>query len=451
MSFKEQQLITEYRLQDIASLRQSIFSLKSLIVNFDYTETDKFSIWDGINILSDQLDFISGNEPTEEQKMFQENVILFIDNNLLFTLHEKLKGLSDESQINRQSLNELNISNPQLSLQLEYVCIILNLIKKSGEVYSSVELFKILDNTTINEVEKFRILNTLVFLLNDDENREVGRIELPKILASGVAVHKKLYNWEEAIRLFLILTLVIKEFSSLPESVQYFIINNYFYCAQVFGIPINKMMERALYETRNIQSYIEKNLIFLDAVKRNEEIVLIGKDLQVEISIGELLGKYIDKKLPDLNSEKNISVYLEDLYVDVKEKSLYIKWLKSFFSLYFYLEQANLISNNVGGELNEKEIADNELIKLCTFFALGPIGFDEIIKYYQNQEKINVPLNRFINQLKKLVSLKDEGVIEDLIKLTNILRDNNIIFDSDELIEYHESDNQFHWNEDYLK
>ncbi len=450
MLFKALQSITDYRLQNITMFRQSILSLKDLTLKFGYNSSDdKFSIWRGILSLADELDFLSGDELAEEQKKFQENIILFIDNDLLLSLQTKMQGLDSSAQ-NISQLSELDVVNTQLSLQLEYVCTILNLFKKSGVIYSSEELFTAMTNTTSVE-NKFRILNTLVYLLNDDEIRQAARFELPKFLTMEENIQQKLYTWEEAVTLFLVLAIVVKEFSHLSEFKQYFVVKNYFYHSLVLGVPIVKVVESALSETRNILSYVDKNLILLNAFVKNQEHILTGKNLETQAGLADLLNKYIGQNLSEPESETNVTKFLEEYYIDAKDKNLYVNWLKSFFSTYFHLAQANLIDNNTGGQLNEKEIAENELIRLCTFFALGQIGFDEIIQYYQQQNEINVPLTRFITKLRELADLKDQSVADDLLVLTAALHENGILLDNNELIEFHESDNKFHWNEDYLK
>jgi len=66
--------------------------------------------------------------------------------------------------------------------------------------------------------------------------------------------------------------------------------------------------------------------------------------------------------------------------------------------------------------------------------------------YFKNKNPV-VPIKAFLNKLREVVPLENEDSVQALARLTGLFHQARIIPSSQELIEFHEQDGKFHWNE----
>ena len=87
-----------------------------------------------------------------------------------------------------------------------------------------------------------------------------------------------------------------------------------------------------------------------------------------------------------------------------------------------------------------------ELMKLLAYFAYDG-EFERAIEYFKD-EKSKVPLRIFLEYLREAVGLEDVVNAQNGLSFTEALREAGLLPANQDIIEYHEQDGQFHWNED---
>ena len=118
--------------------------------------------------------------------------------------------------------------------------------------------------------------------------------------------------------------------------------------------------------------------------------------------------------------------------------------------IYLHLKNADLVQNNQGGELTEEDLYDNDVILLLAWFGIGSSGAASLVKYFK-QENPRVSLVGFFERLKEVVDLNNQVTIENIFEFTSALRDNILLSSDQDIIIFHESDGQFHWNDELFK
>ena len=469
--------ISKYCLQDQSQLHQAIFEFVDIAIGFGSSKKSEFDIWQGAIAINNLLDDLSSDDADADFKFYQFGIINLINSNLFTTISREIGSLNElfdtipkenyndtiadvfkKFDLNEATLlgwskawqglkseKKLEVTDKidnlvkvydELKSQLEVVCEILKLIEQPQSFYSADEALLILSGKE-QKFSNVRLCKSLRFFYNDNDFHEDARILLNALLLDK-NFKKSEYTWDEIVWLYLVLALVWKEFPRLSALQQSFVLTNYFFRSIMLNLPVQKAIGDTLYFTRNIVSYMELNALLVQAIKANLEVVTIDNSTQV---LGNMACRFSEEKI----SKNGIVGFVNKFWPESKDYEINKnkQWIVNFFEMYLKLINGKFIENNMGGEMTEVEIANNELVRLITMFGIGESGFGEIIEYYKKQNFL-VPIKSFFSELREIVEL-DENVVGDLLALTSLLKENGILLPEQEVVEYLESDNKFYW------
>lgn len=353
-----------------------------------------------------------------------------------------------KSFLNSLGTDNSRILSKEVLKNLEYISASLNLM--SGmEVYTPDEFKEIFLESKI-QIDYLRFFHTLgQIFVGLDKNKYIEFI-LVFLSVDSVINRQKLIN-EEALIISLFLRIVWKNFIFLNFDDKKLLLQNYLYRSVVTGVPVLKILKDYFYyNSYDEYSYLIEHTKIIPELKQNKEIVNLDSDITS--------GEAVNKKLIDVINGYEVrsggkvldgfsqQEYIKELFEKEKKKQFYVGWFMQIFFIFFHTERCTLIEIPHFKEDSEEKIQSKELseILLKIFFE---DEWGDIVKYYQ-QEKSLVPIEVIFRNYARNFNLKNEAAVQRFAKLSDLLKKEGII--NEDILEFHESDGQFHWNKNLL-
>ncbi len=311
-------------------------------------------------------------------------------------------------------------------------------------IYPPNELFEILSG----KKEQYN-LNRVLFTLND---ASVG-LNAKELLYNDIIlpvldienVERELIGWEDALMYAMMLKMVWSSFSFLSDDDKTSIVRFTFFKAIVVGVPVEEIFKSFLFDTSSIVDFVIKHGVILEGLKQNKEEVLIDvKNIKYRL-LTDIAQTHEVRKSDDKSESYLQQEYIDDLYKQVRGRDKYISWLREVLYIISAVEEGKLIEKPFFEIEQSQKKERQDVTKLLTWFFV-PNRWFKFVEYL-NQKDDRVPFGRFLYYCTKYFTLENDDVIQMFSDFEFFLQENNILKLNENILEFYEEDDKFHWNE----
>lgn len=302
----------------------------------------------------------------------------------------------------------------------------------------------------VGEVDNERLLVTLSEAKYDDKNGYKFVRSIVNFLLIGTERDEEKMEWEESFILFAMLDVLYHRFSKLTGTERWFVLQNYFYKAIVCGLPVKNVLQNYLRDSDSTFDHLIKCSELKECLANNKEKTPINLMKGEKRQMVVLLNNYVSQAAgDDLNGYK-IEEFAQNLYKGEIGRDAFVAWLREVFLIVLHVNSADLIDWDRDRNFGQEEVAAEDKVKLLFYVGFGGQILRRVVDYFRNKKSV-VSLGVFIKTLKENFDLGDEKIVERILDFIKILKENGLFGDDKELIEFHESDGKFHWNEELFK
>ena len=345
-------------------------------------------------------------------------------------------------------------ANPNDQVIAEELYEQLNLLNASFGLLSGVkeltsgEIFVALSDPKIFDEERVRFYYSCRTAIKGQDIRKYSAMIMPLLAVDEFALEEQ-FIWSEVLMYSLLLQIVWLNFSNFEIGDQEVLLQKYFYKAIIAGVSVRQILTNLIMSAEDVYMYTIWHSFMIQALEKNKESVVIGKpeDNLVRDFFG-LITSYrtrVGEKFLNGLEQKN---YITALYEGRDKKEHLVMWLMEAFYIYLNIKTGNLVPyERYSGQKNdqETEIYINEFAKLYEWFFFEA-DWDKIVLYYQKPE-FRVPLVAFLRGCHDVFDLESETAVERITKFSEFLHQNGLLPKDQDVLEFHESDGRFHWNE----
>jgi hypothetical protein len=367
-------------------------------------------------VLTNRLKLVSDNfakKDLNELLWLDKQMFNFIDSDLIWQFlsspdKDKMSLLADNLKLVNAAIGEED-----------------NLVR-----YNSAEISACL-NLSKKDFDYFSLIFSLRQELLDQYNRDLVKAIFSYL--QKISIYK---DWEikELVVLIYLLNIVWKNFDFILPEEQSYLLSLFFYISVFSGIPVTDILKNSVYQTNNPVAFVVKNNFLAQALDKNIEIIPADEKLEQMVDLAEIL-KFFS------TTDQEANIFVKNNY-KTSQKVL-IDSLTEVLSVYRGLHASNLIEKNYAGEDSEVDSYEQEVSNLLNWFIVKA-DWNKLLDYYKNK-KVRVPFVVFIENLPRFIDLEKTAAAEKISEFTDLLKSNNIIPSDQEIIEFHESDGQFHW------
>ncbi len=314
-------------------------------------------------------------------------------------------------------------------------------------IYTPQELSNIFSQKMV-DYDKHSFLYTCLQISLGLDHEEYIDVIMP-FMTLEVVLARRDFNTEDTLMYAVLIKALWFNFLLLSDDDRYELLKNYFYKAIVIGAPVQKILQNYLdVNSYNQYIYLKKYIDLIKALKKNTENILVFQDNKTSTKpLLSMINDYVvsvgEVKILDGLAQKE---FLSSFYGSIKGWGKYVKWLTEVFYIFFHIERANLLEKPAFNEKNKISQSEEDLLDLLYIILMGN-DWSKLISYYKQANPL-LPLQVVLRYCSKDFILDDEDVLDKFLDLTQALKDADII-DKD-IIEFHESDGKFHWNEELI-
>lgn len=401
--------IYSYFFEDLSVIEKKLLSLES----FDYNMS-------GLSELSDSV---------KNRILILSNIFKKSDPKEYWPIEKQLLKLIDIKSVDELLANPnfLTLNNTNDNL------IIINASLGGEDVFDKYSTDEV--NNIFNKSRQNFDYVTLINSLRQEITNRYDR-KLIKAIFDYLKKYDFNKSWEikDIVVFVLSLNIVWKNYEFLLPAEQEYLLKLFFYLSVFIGVPVSNVLIRSVYNTNNPVDFVLKHKFIYDNLKENIEVVPQDETLTKFFDLKEIFENFA-------LSNASVDNFLKENY-NTKSKNL-ISTLSEALKIYEEVKNSNLIEKNYAGEVNIADNFDFQLSELLSWFS-AKSEWEKIISYFQM--KPLVPANVFIKNIKEFVDLNKTDAANKVLEFFEVLKQKQIIPDRDFLI-FHESDNQFHWNE----
>lgn len=311
--------------------------------------------------------------------------------------------------------------------------------------YTFGELTEIVFEGT-GDIDDERFLTTLSEAKYDDKNG----YRFVKLIIDFLSIHneanEKPMEWEEALVLYSLLDVLYYRFFKLTGADRWFVLQNYFYKAIVCDLPVKKVLQDYLRDCDSTFDYMIRSSELKDCLSSNLENVPVDLEKDEKQQLLFLLKNFISRSGGDVLGGYKMEEFLQGLYKDKIGRDASVSWLREAFVIILHINDASLIDWYKDREVGSEERASEDKVKLLSYVCFGGTILHRVVDYFNNKGNI-VSLGVFIQALKESIDLTDENMVKKILDFGEVLKENNLLGGGSVLLEFHESDGKFHWNE----
>lgn len=349
-------------------------------------------------------------------------------------------GWLDKQLLNLLDFNLINqvVSNPNKQ-DVDLLLFDLKLVNAVVGGETNLTRYKTADIIDfINLAKKDFDYITLVYSLRQELAGNYNRDLIKAIFGylQKVNIYK---DWEtkDLLVFVLLLNIIWKNFDFILPIEQEYLLKLFLYVSVLMGVPVADYLKSYIYNnTNNPVDFVVKHQVFFDAVRQNIEVIPVQADVTRVADLSDVFVGFISAKTTPDNFANNFYQSNEKVLKDILVKVLYI---------FDKLKQSNLAEKNYAGDENIADDFNYQQSELISwFFAKEEWG--NIQKYYSSASPLVAP-ELFIRIFPLFIDLEKAEAISKLSEFTDFLKNNKIILEDKELIEFHESDNKFHWSQ----
>lgn len=295
-----------------------------------------------------------------------------------------------------------------------------------------------------DQIDTSRMLYTLSKVSQGNDLRDLS---LPILDILNQHKDRTVYSLDEILLYFLFLDIAWKSVQNIPKDGQILLFSYYFYQSIVLGVPVKEYVSRELYKTSVPFDFFLLCKRWSEYIEENGESIMIKENGSESSSFFELVQKFEGltggKGFEDGYVKNN---FLQQLYGQEKNRDYLAVWLGEALYIYYHLQQADLIKNNVGGEKTEVDIFFDQQVQLAKFF-LEEKDWIKLIAYFKTEKPL-VTLNVFLSLLPETFDIENEGAVNMLLRFSALLHENLLLAEDREIIEFHEDEQKFYWSKE---
>ncbi|MCX6780179.1 MAG: hypothetical protein NT034_03300 [Candidatus Magasanikbacteria bacterium] len=406
------QKIYKYFYQDLSIIEQSLENL----VSFDIS---RFASLEEVESFKNIINFL--NDIVKDKEL---NEYLWLDKQF-FNLLDSILINQVVSSANKQEIDSLIINLKLVSAALG-----------EGNGLARYDVKNIID--CINLSKKDFDYTSLIYSLRQELAGNYSR-DLVKAIFVYLQKVEAYKDWEikDLIVFILLLNIVWKNFDFILPVEQEYILSLFYYVSIFIGIPVGSYLKASIHNTTNNPvDFVLKNKIFFEALQKNIEVVPAQEDISRVADLRDVFVAFISNKSTPNDFANNFYQSNEKVL-----KSVLIEVLSVFYGL----KQANLAEKNYAGEDNIADDFDYQQSELLSWF-FAKEEWSKIESYYQQPNPL-VPVGVFLNKFNLFIDLNKEEAINKLVEFSEFLKSKKLLSADKEIIIFHESDGQFHWND----
>lgn len=258
------------------------------------------------------------------------------------------------------------------------------------------------------------------------------------------------FLWEDLLIFTLMLRIVWRFINYASVEEQNILFSRYLYKSIVFGLPVRQYLENYFNGSVSFPEYVYKlNGMITLLEKSTEEVMVYRATEGKRESLASLIAMYNSHANKQGAEAFEKQEFINTLYIiGLKGRDKFIHWLRETLYIYTGAETAKLGENpdyRKRFELNEYE---KQVSQLLDWF-LDVETWPKIIEYYNHTEHA-VSVWVLIKNCSLIFDLKKEKAAQRFLDFTSLLQQNNILKPHEFIIEFHEEDGQFHWNENLI-
>ena len=341
---------------------------------------------------------------------------------------------------------ELENSGNDILSQIEHLGAFLKV--STVQPYTKKEFADVLAGD-ISTYEGPRLAATVRYLLDNGEGIALSNIAYEHLHVVGI-YKKPTYAWDEALYLTILLHAPFLYFRQLHWEFQEFWLTFYFVKAHIAGVPVTHLLQDYLYnETSTLLDYATENIFLLKSLDKNQEIIPLGID-GVNITLGALCKEYMLRLGEKFNDGYRREEYIEEHVASAEHKGLWKHVLRKILYIYAHLKSVDLIEKNRGSEPSEKEIYDNQIEHLLTWW-IDEDFWDLIAEYFMKAHETPavVPLGSLVSNIQKNESLEDPKIQDKAVRFNEFLREKGVLKEDQDIVIYNEQRGRFEWNHEW--
>lgn len=336
-----------------------------------------------------------------------------------------------------------------LHFQLELIASFFR-INRDWTLYSLQEFASILSGETA-VYDGRRLAATLRDYMSYDKEGVKAVDEIYEYLRIAQVQKKHDYTWEDAFFMTVFLYFVFHFFNRLHPIQQEFWLNYYFVKAVTADVPVRKILEYELYnETDNPADYVNYVFLFYEAIRNNQEDLLVNDRTQQILEVAEIIKNYLSRTGDRFNDGYLREQFISELISGASKKGRLQDILREILYIFCHLKSVDLVETNKGSAVTEKDFFEHQLERLLIWWLeedLWPL----LVKYYTEKNEQNVvPLKALLRYIQANENLDKNEIVDKLLKFSSFLKQENVLRGEDDLILFHESDNEFHWNSEVV-
>jgi len=364
-------------------------------------------------------------------------------------INQEFLLLFDKRLIDEFSKTELRNQNAlvlKLYDHLKLLCVAAGGLS-DFEMYAPEEIKNIFSQAGTN-YDKFRFLYTCRQIALGFDREKYLDVLIPFMFLDEVLGRKE-FNYEDILTYSVLIKVLWSNFAFMIDSDKEASLQNYFYKAIVIGVPVSAVLEDYLYTNSfNQMTYLEEHIELIKILEENKEDILVFQynkfSYKSLMSIIQMYETKVGKAhVIDGFAQQQ---FLNEFYQTLRGKDKYTGWILEVFRIFFHIRKVDLVEIPAYEERNEFKEYSDEVLDLL-FYVTEERYWPKLVEYYKQKNPL-VPLNVILRYCSYDFDLEKEAAVERFLKLAELLK-NEGIFDKD-IIEFHEEDNKFHWNEESL-
>jgi hypothetical protein len=345
-----------------------------------------------------------------------------------------------EQEIEKQSYSA------SVSLQMEILATVI--VGHGGEIMYTHDEFDLALSGKHEQVDLRMLAYTCVQLLDhfDGGMEYVERLVL--LLDIQGVREKEEMAWQDALFLGLFLHVIWSYVDTLTEGVQAFLLKNYFVASVVARVPVESRLQRMVEYATDVFEFVTLHNFIADSLMQNVEI--LSGDMVPQVLFADIVKRFVtDTDITEVDGFR-LQQFVSGLYEGKVNRGIYESQLRILLSLALRAHRGTLSKTFLLAEETPYDKMQQDIVSLLVSF-FDKQTWSEILSYFQKTEERMLTLGAFLGYCKEIYSLDTDVAMKKFLEFTVFLKDNNLLEESQDIIEYHEEDQKFHWNDEYLE
>lgn len=296
-------------------------------------------------------------------------------------------------------------------------------------------------------VDVFRFIRTCTESMRNEDRKPLVDVCMGVLSAPSFVGYDSLYSWSENLLFVLMMHAVWYRFDALSDEYQNALLQHYIYRAVVCDVPVREHLQAVVYHTITPVSFMTANARIYEALRNSSDYVPLDEVIREVTQVGIIVQTKIEAAKAFVADG-----YVKELYGQSQNDThqAFKQWLGELVSLILDAKEAQLVEQNKAGELTPRDRAFNDMMNLIAHFGIGAVGSDVIVEYFKHDSS-RVSLDVFLRQIHDIADIKKDITIQNCADLADALHEASLLSKDEEIVEFHEDDGEFHWNEALLR